>query len=929
MLRSIWISLLLGLLAACGGGGGPGNSGPAPEYVEAGLVVYDSRAVVQNLSLSDPMKADLQKATQQVRTQAIPAGYQVLVKAFWKPVSGADNYRAYLRVKGGEWQEIALIAGTQTEWTLSDVLPQFELAENKVYEVGIAAVVSGKTGLIKASWPLAMLGTVGLNSPQENSSQSARPSFRWTNAKGNPTAVQVDVANNQNQLILRQIWNTTPLASTAFSGKDLAAGDYLWTVLNASTSQAASDVRTKNYFTAGYMVFSLPKPIAFKVTGGTNPPPPGPPPPPPPGPPAPPPPGPPAPPPPPGPPAPPPPPPPGPPAPPPPPGGRAWTVMVFLAADNSLALAGIQDIDEMEAAGFDPKVQVVVQAEFNREALQQIGCGSNCFNRPNFNTFRYALSGQGQSVDGPNGPVEDLGDRNMADPGELKNFIQWAKQTYPAQRYALVLWNHGGGYLGLLEDATTRPGGLMTMAELRSALSSDKLDLVDFDMCLMAGYETLSDLQGKADYVVFSEEVVPGPGNPYTELIRAVYANQTASTRDISRIWVEEFDKAYQSDARNSTTKSAYEMAGYAAFEQSLNTFADSLKNNLGTLRTTIQQTAAQTQSYEYPMLKDIGDFLDKLRPQVNATIQGQIDALKAQATGPFRVINKARNGQGGGPEGPKPVDRSTGLHLVLPSLQGNDLLGSSGPSSFGNYQGLYSGKAWTSFLQAYLNDPRTRSTEMVDQGAARFQSYMVWNTASADLDLMILEPNGNFYAPALGSVTPNGNFTADSAEDKTNFEGYTTNRHIQKGNYFFFTLLYQDPQNLRPILELFHRTTDQNTFQRLFGQGNELQLSLDNSWRNDPGVTNEKLVSGVYSDFKVLGTLQVGVAANATASGTQQVGGSASAGLFKPIEVQSANAKLTAAQRQTLQSLIKLRNWRKPPTNAQPSIEGLFWKLR
>jgi uncharacterized membrane protein len=38
-----------------------------------------------------------------------------------------------------------------------------------------------------------------------------------------------------------------------------------------------------------------------------------------------------------------------------------WTVAVYMAADNNLALSGIQDIDEMEAATPDPEVQVVLR----------------------------------------------------------------------------------------------------------------------------------------------------------------------------------------------------------------------------------------------------------------------------------------------------------------------------------------------------------------------------------------------------------------------------------------------------------------------------------------------------------------------------------------------------------------------------------------
>ncbi|MCZ7678766.1 MAG: hypothetical protein M5U28_08350 [Sandaracinaceae bacterium] len=39
--------------------------------------------------------------------------------------------------------------------------------------------------------------------------------------------------------------------------------------------------------------------------------------------------------------------------------------MVYLAADNNLSTQGLLRPEEMEAAGYDPEVQVVVQGEFN------------------------------------------------------------------------------------------------------------------------------------------------------------------------------------------------------------------------------------------------------------------------------------------------------------------------------------------------------------------------------------------------------------------------------------------------------------------------------------------------------------------------------------------------------------------------------------
>ncbi len=33
----------------------------------------------------------------------------------------------------------------------------------------------------------------------------------------------------------------------------------------------------------------------------------------------------------------------------------------------------------------------------------------------------------------------------MTDPGTLAGYIRWCAENYPASRYELILWDHGGG----------------------------------------------------------------------------------------------------------------------------------------------------------------------------------------------------------------------------------------------------------------------------------------------------------------------------------------------------------------------------------------------------------------------------------------------------------------------------------------------------
>lgn len=592
--------------------------------------------------------------------------------------------------------------------------------------------------------------------------------------------------------------------------------------------------------------------------------------------------------------------------PPPPAASREWTVMVYLAGDNNLAVDGIFDIDEMEAAGVDPKVQVVVQAEFSPSQLAQYKCGATCFNRPNFNTFRYALTGQGEAVNGPNGAAEDIGNVNMTDPAQLKSFVSWAKQKYPAKKYMLVLWNHGGGYVGLLQDETSAGSKLMSLEELKAGLTGvGELDVVDFDMCLMAGYETLVKLNGLAKYAVFSEEVVPGEGNPYTSIIDGLQANPAMDGRGVASMLVDRFHTSYQNN-KASTTKSAYDLSGLGAFETALTAFAAQLRQNVGMMKGTIATAAHTAQKFAYPELTDIVDFADSLEARAGnaAALKQSIAALRTAATSPgFRLNSKARRGTGNGTQMPADVRRATGLHIVLPSGMEGDVFADKGLRSLGAYQTLYAGRAWTSFLTDYTN---TQQQEAVtDQGDHRFESYLVWEeeavAAGADVDLWVLEPDGNIYIPAFGSVTANGTFSSASEADGVNFEGYLTGRYVQNGEYRIFANLWEDPEDFRPRYDLAYRFGQNTDFDLLFSPDFP-RLSLERSWLDDEDPTLDEVDAGAYTDLQAVASVTFG--SNGAAPRLQRAGRVVAANAR--VAGASGSARITAAQLQTLRRVLR-----------------------
>lgn len=580
-----------------------------------------------------------------------------------------------------------------------------------------------------------------------------------------------------------------------------------------------------------------------------------------------------------------------------------WTVAVYMAADNNLAMPGVRDIEEMEAASRNPEIQVIVQAEFNAEALAKYGCaGPFCIGLSSFNTFRYVLGTASTPKTGPDGVVTSIGNRNMADPAQLTEFIQWARATAPAERIVLVPWNHGGGYTGLLADETSSPGVLMGMTQFRSALQAaggPPIDVIDFDMCLMASYETLTSLQGLARYAVFSQEVTPGAGNDYTRLLNRL---QSVDLEDASAVAASIADAFYVSfeTERTLTTISAYDLAALGALDRTLSTLASDLKSDLATFGPFVAQAGSNTLRFTMPELTDLVNFAESLLVRVSdPVIRDDLAAVRFAATAPsFRLRNRFRNGTVPGLGTTRNVSRASGLHFLLPDVTSAATMRAVGPGSLGSYLSTYGSTGWGQFLAAYLASSAV--ADVTDLGTQRLETYLFWTdnaqAAGVDIDLWVLEPDGTVASPYFGSVSPNGTLTNDSFQSGFPVEGYLTNRFVMNGTYVWYALLVDDPQTVLPFVNFAFRY-GADAFASIYGAGPFPRLSGAQSVLADPDPTFGEANVGAYSDFIAV--------ANAT---------------FGPSSLVAASQRTTASAARPLPRLIS--GGRGAPNKA--SIRGM-----
>lgn len=251
-------------------------------------------------------------------------------------------------------------------------------------------------------------------------------------------------------------------------------------------------------------------------------------------------------------------------------GNDVVTLMVYMCGtdlESKYAMAS-KDMQEMAAAALSDKVNIIIYTG---------GCS------------QWQTKGISNSVSqiykiengGLKQLVADDGKKAMTDPATLTSFIKYCKSNYPATRYDLIMWDHGGGTTGGFGyDQLFTNKGAMGIASINTALKNAgvKFDFVGFDACLMATAENALMLTSHADYLIASEETEPGVGWYYTRWLSELSKNTSMPTTKIGQMIVDDFvDTCGKQCKGQKTTLSLIDLAELqATVPESLNEFAKS-----------------------------------------------------------------------------------------------------------------------------------------------------------------------------------------------------------------------------------------------------------------------------------------------------------------------------------------------------------------
>ncbi|MEI6314588.1 MAG: clostripain-related cysteine peptidase, partial [Syntrophus sp. (in: bacteria)] len=276
-------------------------------------------------------------------------------------------------------------------------------------------------------------------------------------------------------------------------------------------------------------------------------------------------------------------------------GKAKWTVMVYMAGDNNLDGAALRDIEEMARVGSTKDVNVLVQLDRLEDKK----------------TRRFLITkGGGYNRD----CVETFGETNTGDPKILDDFLAWSIERYPAERYFLILWNHGSGWwedaknravapnssevkscrpvprISLFRHKTDPPthsthrsicyddtsgGDALDNRELKDVLANactaigKKIDILGMDACLMTMVEVAWQLRDSVEVLVGSEIEEPNDGWPYAEILTFLTAKPKSKTHIVAKEVVKQYVASYR-DQGETVTQSAINTAATVEIIQTL-----------------------------------------------------------------------------------------------------------------------------------------------------------------------------------------------------------------------------------------------------------------------------------------------------------------------------------------------------------------------
>ena len=248
-------------------------------------------------------------------------------------------------------------------------------------------------------------------------------------------------------------------------------------------------------------------------------------------------------------------------------GSKDWTIMVFMNGKNNVEPFALNDMNRFETVGSGEKVNIVVELGRSK------GLENDTTADGDWAGVRRYLVVKDADKDHISSPVlMDLGSPDMGDYREAASFVKWAKESYPAKRYMLIIWDHGWGWIdpkkpgeNLLKQSAQGSFASLAAKGTDKSISHDfvsgnyikttelgkifkeagPVDLYASMACFMQMAEVAYEIKDGADIIVGSEEVIQLPSFNFEDFFALMLANPGISPAGAGAGLVDTFKEMY------------------------------------------------------------------------------------------------------------------------------------------------------------------------------------------------------------------------------------------------------------------------------------------------------------------------------------------------------------------------------------------------
>jgi hypothetical protein len=288
-----------------------------------------------------------------------------------------------------------------------------------------------------------------------------------------------------------------------------------------------------------------------------------------------------------------------------------WTILTYIAAHNNLQELGDRSLEQI--VGIGSTREVVHGVLFDGEE----------------GAVRCMVGDPGKVIE-----QEKLPEFDSGDPDRLIETARWVFSRYPAERYGLILWSHGSGWMPheieavaeevhgsrpvaapeaiersqmsgsrvlfrsslagilkpqklaeravLFDDGTGHSLDTVELGRVVASIHSfihQPLEFLGMDACLMANIEVAYQIRNAVRFMVASEELVPGHSWPYDTIMGALRARPETGGADLARLVVEKYTAYYTAHppAAGDVTKAALDLAQVHTLAEAVDILAAAL----------------------------------------------------------------------------------------------------------------------------------------------------------------------------------------------------------------------------------------------------------------------------------------------------------------------------------------------------------------